>query len=1119
MINKLLSVNPVVVALFAMVAFEACFERQSDRRAVTCDPGISDVCYSGPAETADIGNCKRGQLFCWEENGTINQICINETLPSQEKCNAIDDDCDGLTDEDGICGFKADMMFRPGRIGPAFVTRDSGVAFHECDANETTRNCALGILKSSGNPWGVRDPENELEAIGGESPDDTGVLFLQRHKNVPVEGRWIRFSRATGNDIRGNAIVSIRANLAALDENITAEPALSSGDVITPLASGGITVEQVTLVFHEVTVDDEESSPEFKLTWRISYIDSTGDTLTSWYDASTGELLQTSTRTLMDMKRRLTDSDTGNVWDESTGQTPPTGGITRDAWNTMESWTDFLTDPGYAKATNGPANTDLDSAIHFNVLVNFRGGCCAPAAANRCGGFNNRDGDHICAGSYTDEVLAHEMGHFLVDRYWGDSNRYECKREHDAMVETFSQILAEFWQCSIGDCSFMHSGRVNFEPTFNMTQMRAERSTCIEEVRTIGDEKVTIIGGMDTKYDDARVPGSALQDLYEYLQDDGLKSRMALNTVIAIVEGALPELGSSSEMSGEPQHLEFFDFYSALLTSCQMLAGKEVMISAEGETRKVNFQDCSRILGAFAGVGVVAACENPEPFDFCNGIDDDCDGFTDECNSYEDCCAPIDKSKLGDTFGPGQCNWLAKLTEPNSLVKWCYSGTPESTAGVGECRSGYRTCSNGRLSPTCFEQVVPTNEVCDSETLGTPAKDENCNGIANEISVKDPYIFDADNDGYHGPYNPQLFCPDDVPDRFVPDSPVVDCDDLDSTIHPPDILENDYPGYCDGIDNDCDAITDEGCICTPWKDLPRPCGPSTNSPKCISGVQKCAWDRDIKEYVWESICTGDEWGYSEVCDGVDNDCNGAIDDNPIDIDPEEYCLADTGVGWCGLRGHFRCTNGSRVCVKGTPIAEQCDWEDRDCDGTPGVLDASKCIEKISFPTVPTVHPSDLNFDGEYLDDSCHAVMDYLHLVNGDCEMYGVDGEQTIGLEFEVFLSYSGRCLTARIYMKFIERKGDYSTGELTKFITKCTSKEIVGLEGNAHYAFSYNLPGNSDWWWRFREPLPYGDSLIHQLVCMGDTEGDDICGERMGAGSGAGCEVTFNPVGVRVLDL
>ena len=53
-------------------------------------------CYTGPAGTEGVGACKSGQQTC--ESNTWG-ACQGDQLPSDEKCNGVDDDCDGQVDE------------------------------------------------------------------------------------------------------------------------------------------------------------------------------------------------------------------------------------------------------------------------------------------------------------------------------------------------------------------------------------------------------------------------------------------------------------------------------------------------------------------------------------------------------------------------------------------------------------------------------------------------------------------------------------------------------------------------------------------------------------------------------------------------------------------------------------------------------------------------------------------------------------------------------------------------------------------------------------------------------------------------------------------------------------
>ena len=94
----------------------------------------------------------------------------------------------------------------------------------------------------------------------------------------------------------------------------------------------------------------------------------------------------------------------------------------------------------------------------------------------------------------------------------------------------------------------------------------------------------------------------------------------------------------------------------------------------------------------------------------------------------------------------------------------------------------------------------------------------------------------------------------------------------------------------DDFDNNCDGRVDEGCTCT---NPEKPC--YTGDPRelevengqCHAGTQAC-------ELEFYGPCTGEVLPSDEICDGLDNNCDGATDDlaDCNNTPPEALCPPD-----------------------------------------------------------------------------------------------------------------------------------------------------------------------------------------------------------------------------------
>ena len=119
------------------------------------------------------------------------------------------------------------------------------------------------------------------------------------------------------------------------------------------------------------------------------------------------------------------------------------------------------------------------------------------------------------------------------------------------------------------------------------------------------------------------------------------------------------------------------------------------------------------------------------------------------------------------------------------------------------------------------------------------------------------------------------------------------------------------------------------------------CEPSSGSCSCDSateGVSRpCQVANSVGVCLGQEVCNGDAgWGpcsaneaAEEVCDGVDNDCNGFVDE--VEEVGTTCSNAVEGVGACP--GTLYCLGDQGlVCQAAQPELEACDFQDNDCDG-------------------------------------------------------------------------------------------------------------------------------------------------------------------------------------------
>jgi hypothetical protein len=288
---------------------------------------------------------------------------------------------------------------------------------------------------------------------------------------------------------------------------------------------------------------------------------------------------------------------------------------------------------------------------------------------------------------------------------------------------------------------------------------------------------------------------------------------------------------------------------------------------------------------------------HPGAAETCNGIDDDCDASIDEDLPR----AAWYRDADGDGWG-----------DAADSVVTCDAAPPEGRVGrAGDC------------DDTDPVRNPSASEVCDGI-------DQNCDGTADEGVPYETFYRDADGDGFGTEADTEASCDGTPPSGYV--RALGDCDDTLPSRHPG------AAETCNGIDDDCDASIDEDLPFRTWyrdADADGFGSPSATTDSCEtvapSGFAANEGDCDDADAQIHPEA-------AETCNARDDDCDLRVDEDLEGCGGEDCADRDgDGWYGCGDGCAAPPGAACGDCDDGDPLrnpaaSEVCDGRDDDCDG-------------------------------------------------------------------------------------------------------------------------------------------------------------------------------------------
>jgi hypothetical protein len=274
----------------------------------------------------------------------------------------------------------------------------------------------------------------------------------------------------------------------------------------------------------------------------------------------------------------------------------------------------------------------------------------------------------------------------------------------------------------------------------------------------------------------------------------------------------------------------------------------------------------------------------------------------------------------------GDCNDADATVNPGGTEIW-YDGVDQDCDGNDADKDGDGHALTGFGGTDCNDEdagIAPgAAEVCDGV-------DQDCDGELDE-DPEDFWFLDGDGDGSGDPSNPLEGClgaPGYV-------SNADDCDDEAADVNAA------AEEVCDGKDNNCSGEVDEGIATLAWYVDSDGDGHGESGGFLESCYQPAGYAESWRDCDDGNASVNPD--APELCDGLDNDCDGTVDPDDSTDAPTYFTDADADGHGDPATGWTTCTPPADPVVVGDDCddaaadvhpdaVESCNTVDDDCDG-------------------------------------------------------------------------------------------------------------------------------------------------------------------------------------------